>query len=219
MQALGYCNALGFPYFAVTDGRHWELYETFQPVALPEKLVMKLDLNGPIARTCLDALALWRSGVVAGSAKTGVAPVTDEHPQAAVSTSTPSTAPKPSSTEHWHQLSEFTPMSGTMPLAVRLPDKTEAHTRGWGDFIAEIGRWLYEAGHLDASLMPIQRSPNSYVVAAKPENPNGKPFSAHRQIGPFYANVNLTSVALTRNARSMIERTGQNPADFAVRLQ
>ena len=92
-------------------------------------------------------------------------------------------------------------------------------TSGWGDFIAEIGRWLHDNGHLDSSILPIQRSGNSYVVAETPVNPNGKDFSAYRKIGPFYANVNLTSVALVRNARTMIERTGQNPADFAVRLQ
>jgi len=75
MQALSYCTALGFPYFAVTDGQRWELYETFRPVALPQKLVMKLDLKASAARTCLDALALWRPSVVGGHIQAEAAPV------------------------------------------------------------------------------------------------------------------------------------------------
>ena len=34
-QAAGYCLSENFPRFAVTDGRHWELYEMSRPVHLP----------------------------------------------------------------------------------------------------------------------------------------------------------------------------------------
>lgn len=219
MQALGYCNALGFPYFAVTDGRFWELYETFRPLPLPEKLVMKLDLKGPIARTCLDSLALWRAATVSGTIGTGADPVIDDQAQVIEQPPSLPTGAPSSDSGDWHELSKFAPTSGTKPLALRLPDNVEITTRGWGDFIAEIGRWLHENGHLKPALLPIQRSVNSYVVAEAPVNPNGKGFSAYRKIGPFYANVNLTSVAIVRNARTMIERTGQNSSQFAVKLQ
>ncbi len=218
-QVTGYCQEEGIPYAVITDGRRWELYDVFKPVAMKDSIVVEIDLEGPTAKTSLDALALWRPGVASRNIKTGAAPVVDQRGPTTEPSEPPDSTPYSSDEKQWHQLSTFSPGSGTAPRTVRLPDETEAETRGWGDFIAEIGRWLYENGHLKASLLPIQRSQHSYVVAIEPVNPNGKRFSASRQIGPFYANVNLTSVAIVRNARTMIQQTNQDPADFAVRLQ
>ena len=217
-QVINYCTREGYEFFAVTDGQHWELYETRRRGDIEEKLVVRLDLSDTPSSTCLDALALWRPSVAAGNVKTGAAPVVDERGLTTDPSTPPGSAPSSSDEGQWHQLSTFKPRSGTIPRAVQLPDGIEVDTRGWGDFIAEIGRWLYEEGYLRESLLPIQRSRNSYVVADTPVNPTGKPFSASRKIGPFYANVNFASVALVRNAHTMIEQTGQNPADFAVRL-
>lgn len=220
MQALGYCNALGFPYFAVTDGRHWELYETFQPVALPEKLVMRLDLNGPIARTCLDSLALWRSGVVAGSAKAGTAPVTEEHPQAAVSTSTPSTAPNLPNSEQWHPLTDFAPAGGTKPAEVRFPSGVTSVATSWAEAIARIGQWLYDNGHLSKAIVPIGRSQTKrLLLAEKPAHLDGAPFKGRKQVGPYYIHTGFNARDQMSNARFIIKRAGVDPAGFAVRMQ
>ncbi len=216
-QVTGYCQEEGIPYAVITDGRLWELYDVFKPVAMKDSIVTTLDLGEAPATTALKALALWRSGVAAGYITTGLAPVLDELSQVTDRTLTATTLPSVGG--EWQELSSFSPTSGSKPLAVRLPGDVEVDTRGWGDFIAEIGRWLHENGHLESSLLPIQRSVNSYVVSAAPVNPNGKRFSAFRKIGPFYANVNLTSVALVRNARTMIKQTGQDPSHFAVKLQ
>ena len=217
-QVTGYCQEEGIPYAAITDGRHWELYDVFKRAAMKVSIVTTFDLSDAPAKTTLEALALWRPSVASGNIQTGTVPVLDNQALTADSSSPDASAGSPMM-DSGTNLSQFKPRSGTTPRAVRLPDDTEADTRGWGDFIAEIGRWLHVEGHLQASQLPIQRSVNSYVVADRPVNPNGKSFSAYRQIGPFYANVNLTSIAMVRNARAMIERTGQDPADFAVKLQ
>ena len=217
-QVINYCTRDGYEFFAVTDGQRWELYETHRRGDLTEKCVMQLDLARSVAATCLDALALWRPSVAEGHVRVGATPVVDTQALQSDSPAPSSSAPVHRGPEQWHLLSEFEPTSGTSPGGVRFPDQTAVDTRGWGDFIAEIGRWLYENGHLSDSLLPIQRSRNSYVVAKEPVNPTGKNFSASRQIGPFYANVNFASVALVRDALTVIEQTGQNPANFAVRL-
>ena len=220
-QAAFYCDEEGVRYTAITDGQHWEIYDLFIQKPLRDRLVANLDLGDPPAKTCLSALALWRPSVAEGDVQAAATPVVPPEPtETLAEVDLPQLDGVVDKTDGsgWHALSEFHPPAGSRPAAIRLPDETEVDTRGWGDFIAEIGRWLYEEDHLRESLLPIQRSRDSYVVADTPVNPTGKPFSASRKIGPFYANVNFASVALVRNAHTMIERTGQNPADFAVRL-
>ena len=41
-QGINYTTEDGILYFALTDGQHWELYETHRAVPLHDKLVMKL---------------------------------------------------------------------------------------------------------------------------------------------------------------------------------
>ena len=219
-QVTGYCQEEGIPYAVITDGRLWELYDVFKPVAMKDSIITTLDLVDAPATTTLKALALWRPSVAAGRIQIGASSVSDG--SGLTEQETPTAVPpdmKDLASADWHQLSSFMPEKGTVPSAVRLPDQTTAIARGWGDFIAEIGRYLYEHGHLKKSLVPIQRSKNSYIVAESPVNPTGKRFSASRKIGPYYANVNFTSLTLVRDARFMIKKTNQDPAEFAVRLQ
>lgn len=74
-QVINYCTQDGFDYFAVTDGQHWELYETHRRGNLAEKMVTSLDLAGSPAEMCLRALALWRPGVAEGNIQEGETPV------------------------------------------------------------------------------------------------------------------------------------------------
>ena len=75
-QSIAYCVEQGTPYFCVTDGRRWAIYETFRQVAVNEKLVTQFDLlqDSP-AEVCLKALALWHPSVAAGSVQQGQKPV------------------------------------------------------------------------------------------------------------------------------------------------
>ena len=74
-QVINYCIQDGFEHFVVTDGRHWEMYETHHKGPLAEKLLMRLDLKSSVAATCLQALALWRPSTVGGSLQAGATPV------------------------------------------------------------------------------------------------------------------------------------------------
>lgn len=227
MQALGYCNALGFPYFAVTDGRFWELYETFRPVPLPEKLVMSLDVRGPVALTCLNALALWQSGVRTQTVQPGAIPVVGDKPTDSQSDDSslkpPNEAPVPDEivdTSGWETLSELASVGNAKPAAVRLPGGKVETARGWSNMTATLVQWLFDNGHLQQNLMPIQ-SPNAkrYIVSTSPKHPSGTPFKRPRQIGSFYVEMNHSGSSHIVNSRTIIERTNHDPSEFGVRLQ
>lgn len=62
-QGIHYCVNDGIKYFAVTDGRKWDVYETHRPVPLFDKKIVSFDITNPLVDVCLDALALWRRSV------------------------------------------------------------------------------------------------------------------------------------------------------------
>lgn len=74
-QGIQYCLVEGTEYFAVTDGRRWEIYETHKPVPIDDKRIVQFDLKDPSADACLKALALWRSSVISGQFAVGATPV------------------------------------------------------------------------------------------------------------------------------------------------
>lgn len=77
-QAIAYCVGKGTPYFCVTDGDTWEVYETFRRVPTGEKVItqFKITRDDP-AEICLKALALWHPSVANGQVRVGQTPVVD----------------------------------------------------------------------------------------------------------------------------------------------
>ena len=66
-QAVGYCIQQGIPYAGVTDGSHWQLYRTFEPVPLVEKLVLDVSIaSAPAHEAALKLLLLWRPNLASG---------------------------------------------------------------------------------------------------------------------------------------------------------
>ena len=44
-QGINYCLMEGTGYFSVTDGQHWEIYETHKPVPIDDKRIVSWDLK------------------------------------------------------------------------------------------------------------------------------------------------------------------------------
>lgn len=60
-QGIQYCIEEGAPYFTVTDGRRWEIYDSHRTVPLQEKLIRELDIcAGTAQEAALNSLFLWR---------------------------------------------------------------------------------------------------------------------------------------------------------------
>ena len=102
-QVINYCIQEGTDYFAVTDGRRWEIYETHKRGSIDEKRIVSFDLKDPLSvDVCLKALALWRRAVVSDQIVAGQVPIaspttdqpntTEEHPEIPVIETTSSRA-------------------------------------------------------------------------------------------------------------------------------
>ena len=69
LQSL--CNLEGTPHFALTDGRVWKIYATFEQAPLADRLIVEFAIGDMDAvELCIKALALWRRSVVAGNVRT-----------------------------------------------------------------------------------------------------------------------------------------------------
>ncbi len=75
-QGIQGCVNTETDFFAVTNGRKWEIYDTRKRVSPPDMKVVEFDLsNDSAAEVCLKALALWRHGAVAGNVRPAQAPI------------------------------------------------------------------------------------------------------------------------------------------------
>ena len=235
-QAVTYCTVDGYEYFAVTDGQVWELYRTRSFGELSKKRVTKFDLleDSPIS-VCLKALAFWRSAVSAGAIGEGRAPIlgtgsaaegegsfsTKEPPK--VSTDDGGTPPPidsvQASSQVWIRLPDLKPKAGEKPRELRLPSgEIVPTTSGWKSLMVESVRWLLRSGKLPGAGNPIQ-SGTRYIVAPTPNHPNGKPFTAPRQVGQVFVETNHGGNSAVRLTLKVIADVGESAANFGVRMQ
>ena len=220
LQGTGYCQEEGVPFAVITDGRRWEIYDIYQPVAMKDSVVATLDLGDDAAKLCLEALALWRPNVAAGKVKTGSAPLVDTQPSAAEAPAAQNPAAHFSNGGPWHQLSEFTPKSGTKPAEVKFPSGVTATVTSWAEAIAQIAQWLLDSGYLPKTIVPIGRPQTKrLLLAEKPAHLDGAPFKGRRQVGPYCIHTGFNAPDQMKNACFIIKRASQDSADFAVRLQ
>ena len=214
-QSIAYCVEQGTPYFCVTDGRRWAIYETFRQVAVNEKLVTQFDLlqDSP-AEVCRKALTLWRPSVKDGNIKVGQAPVAGK--SGPVSPIPPS---EPPSQGMWVGLAQVPTQKGTsLPLQIRLPDGTTSSIHSWGAIPIEITRWLVEQGAITPSTLPLKGSANNYILATSPVGPSGKAFRNGKQFGEIWLAPHGNIFGVLQKAQRIIEHAGLKPAEFKVRL-
>ncbi len=85
-QAVTYCIREGIAYAGVTDGSHWQLYRTFDPVPLAEKLVLDVSIADlPPHEAGLKLLMLWRENLETGRPVASNQPVLNSSNQPQVS--------------------------------------------------------------------------------------------------------------------------------------
>lgn len=147
-QSIAYCVAQGTPYFCVSDGRRWALYETFRKVPIDEKLITRFDLlQDPPAEVCLKALALWHPTVATGTMQTAERPVVDTESDGA-----PPQVPdlSPTSTEAgWISLAGQRPPQGApKPIEVLCPTGEQIQVKNWHGLRRGVVQWLVKSGHL-----------------------------------------------------------------------
>lgn len=220
-QMVNYCISQGIPYAAVTDGDHWQMYRTFEPVPLEQKRVLDVQIGATQAFECaLNFLLLWQPNLASGQ------PVPAEQPILSP-TSSPSSSDSPPQNsgvtpkEGWTPLSSLDPgRNNPPPTAIKLPDGEEKQIGAWNGLLLETAEFLVRAKKLTPAQCPIP-VPNSsrYAVHTSPIHSNGKNFTHIRQLSnDLHCEVNANAQGLVRYANAVLRHCGQDPASVHVKL-
>ena len=223
MQMLNYANASGIDYAGLTDGNHWELYDVFKRGQLEERRILKVSIaNAPAHESALKLLLLWRPNLESGQPVTASAPILGESRRPTPKLRGVEQVPvRRSESPDWVALSEYSPPAGTQcPAAIRFWDGSEQTLSHWSEILTLAVEKLYTEGLLTVDDTPIQWREKTYSVHTEPVHPTGIPFVNHRSINgtPLFVNVNLNAGQVRQNAKRLLQRYGQNPADVYLQV-
>jgi hypothetical protein len=222
-KGIHYCLEQGIGHFAVTDGRRWEIYETYRQVPLNQKKIVSFDLKeASAAEVCRKALALWRAGAqseLGRTAERAVGPLPSPAPEPP-----PSPKPSPAPNGSWKAIANMsdaylrTP-GKPKPVEIRFPDETCKPLSRWKEIVVEVVRWLVEQNYLNEDMVPIAKAQGSknYAVSAFPEHPTGTKFGDPVQVGPLYVETG-SARTIIRGSKAIITSAGQDPSLFQVRF-
>ncbi len=236
-QALSYCTQDGFPFFVVTDGQSWNAYETLRPGKLEAKRVATFDVcSGSAEMVALTSLFLWRPRFVSAlgveaavqvtapmvaeptSSKSNILPSSSVDPSTGSTPRASSGNGQPSVEAAWYRLSDFEPMKYAKPQAVRLPSGDIVTLKTWREVAGTVVEHLAAQGKLVGATVPIQIG-KRYIVATKPQHPNGSRFRSQLKVGPYFVETHYSAKAMVGNTRTIIERVGLDASTFALRLK
>ncbi len=232
-QMVTYANMAGIPYACLTDGNHWELYDVYQPVKLPEKRILQVSIaNAPTHEAALKLLLLWRPNLASENPVAAEASILNrEQPIQGPSISpAPPEAPEPEydhkpsppgSAEDWVDLFEYDPPANTPhPTAILFWDGRKKSLNSWYEIIICLVEKLYTEQWLTANDLPIKTS-TSYRVNTDPVGPNGKPFVQYRKIEgkpPLFVNITMNAHQVRTNATMLLRRFGRKSATVYLRV-
>ena len=224
-QGLRYCLIKRTRYLSITDGGRWEIYYDTDKIGdSGKKRLVQFDLkNGPATEACLKALTLWGLRV-SGHVDPGQTPFVGPPHNQPASPEPPTPQPTtPSPDEHeWQPLSELSQRPHSpKPVEVRFPDNSVVPVKTWKSILIEVAEWLVKNKLLTENHCPISvprksKKTKRYVVHTEAVHSNERPFGDPTQVGTLYvANNSSRAVAC---AIRIIERVGQDPAQFKVRF-
>ena len=241
-QGIGYCIEDGIAYFAVTNGRQWEIYETHKMAPIAEKLTVQFDIVHSSPITCLKAMALWRPAVARGNVMAAETPLIGLHKVTQGATEKPNAPPflepeptpqeqptfgqPPATIDHIGEtsqerkpLTELNPQPKSKPASILSPEGDRKEISRWYEIVTESVRWLHEVGKLKHSHLPIESGPRQYIIALESTHPTGIEFRNGEKVEIFWVEKNFNRLNHIKNAQTIIRRVGLDPAQFKVRLR
>lgn len=226
-QGISYCTEEGTPYFALTDGEHWRLYETHRLARAADKLVVRFSLSGGPVESALSALGLWRARVEVGIGNTGslVRDGLRDQGQAPESSARRSQHKEPSASlvqvvdaGEWQSLATYEPEAHVSPAEVRFPSGETERTGNWTVFNVRVVAWLVREGHLTQDRLPVQMG-TRFVVAAAPSHPDGREFIQPKQAENVFVETNYNAAYILKSIRRVMEVAKCDPSQFRIRLE
>ncbi len=219
-QAVGYCIQQGITYAGITDGSHWQLYRTFDPVPMVEKLVLDVRIDNTPAHECaLQLLLLWRPNVASGKAIPAKEPILRENEESLGPDPPPLLSP--SLDARWVALSEYNlPGRTPPPTSIQFSDGTERPISQWYEVLTYTVEWLYAKGQLTVENVPVESNPTRYAVNTEPIHPNGAPFDMPKTVDgtPFMVSTNLNAQQFRRRTRVILEHCGVSPDTVQLQM-
>ncbi len=227
-QAVGYCIQQGIAYAGVTDGNRWQLYRTFEPVPLADKLVLDVSIADATAHeAALKLLLLWRPNLASGQPVAANAPVLSFHRsgETVLVGPNPLQDEKPESTETmptevgWKPIGQVTPSIGDpRPNAIRIEQGPAIAISRWNQVLIEIAEWLCKQGLLTYQNCPVSVGPSRYLLALAPRHKSGRDFAKPRKISSgIYLELDYTGKDFLRHIRTLLD--GLNISTDSVELR
>ena len=122
----------------------------------------------------------------------------------------------------WHRLEDIKYATGLKPDGLLSLDTDTVNLRSWRDLPVEITRWLIADGFLtpdDCPIAPERTVSKRYLVNTKPRHRSRRKFrSPSEGINGLFVELDYRPDSHLKNAKTIIEHAGQDPADFKVRF-
>ena len=227
-QGIAYCVEEGTPYFALTDGENWRLYETHRQARAADKLVVTFSLRDEPVESALAALHFWRTKVEAGRIGASGSPHTttsetrgeapESSPTRSRGTEQNASPVQEADAGEWQSLASCEPPAYAKPTEVRFPNGATERTKDWTAFNVSIVAWLVREGHLARNRLPVQIG-GKFVVSANPSHPSGQPFRQPKQAADVHVETAYSGANIVRNVRQIIEVAECEPSQFGIRLR
>ncbi len=220
-QGITYCVQEGTRYFAVTNGREWDLYDVSREGVIEEKRVGDFDISGPLSVADFRALGLlWKPPLdEAGPSLPDVITPQPEQPGSGVP-SVKTDAPSPTRPGSCVPLDEFEAKIKTPPpKRLFLPDGQQRNLRYWKDLLVEIALYLVNTGKLSSRGCPISRWEGSgrYVVHNQPVHASGAHFQGPYDLGhDIHLEASVVAWEAHNYALTLIDHCGEDPSRYGV---
>ena len=226
-QAVGYCIQQGIAYAGVTDGNRWQLYRTFEPVPLADKLVLDVSINdAPSHESALKLVLLWRPNLASGQPVPANTPVLIEYSPSQV-TPLP-VVPSPGTQQitpnvpdpdlgKWTKLSQIGNVKGQKPpKAVKFSNGNPRDIRAWWQVFHEVAEWLVQRGTLTADKLPIMGIAS---INSSPFGPSGKPFEQPKEVSAgIFIRAKQSSAAIVKSSTLLLQHFQIDPSTVELQL-
>lgn len=207
-KTIEYCWTRGVPYYTVTNGIKWEIYDVFSADPQKRKIVSVDLLDQPVGAVVKGLLALWRPGLPdIAAAQESVFTVKELSSRPKKSRGTEINL---SQLERKLASGEI-PRGTSAPEYVRFPNGETANLKYWRDLLVATVRWCEKRLQ---NLLPIQWPSTGKVIVSS----DSSQMRAPKEVGQFFVETHDSALYLVKHACYVLSQIGVDPETVCVKL-